>query len=165
VGRKVYCDQRRTIIQGFCRILLPCNGSLTTIFYGTVYMSNTAGVLYEAGNCLPTWVHPCFFRWGPCCSSFRFCVWCPITSLYAVSSVLWCPLRFPHTNGGLMSYLRYCLRIAVSNTHWPNWVVVLFCFSSFCVPMWCQVLWIVPFLLSLRYSLTFIYYSKQKIQK
>jgi len=65
--------------------------------------------------------------------------------LYVLSSVLGCPLRFPHTKlcsvsplppdfvGELMSYLRYgvCLCIVMSNTYH---VVFLFCFSLSCVP-------------------------------
>ena len=47
-------------------------------------------------NCLPftsTSVHPLFFWWGPCCSSFLVFVLSCLRSEF----VLLCPLRFPHT--------------------------------------------------------------------
>ena len=52
-------------------------------------------------------------------------------------------------------YTLTCLRIVVSNTYC---VVFLFCLSSFilCI-LCCQYLWIVHFLLSLQYYLTFTY--------
>jgi hypothetical protein len=46
--------------------------------------------------------------------------------LYVISSVLWCPLRFPHRHDVCV-----CLHIVVSNTYC---VVFMFCFSSSCVP-------------------------------
>jgi len=66
---------------------------------------------------------------------------CPIMCLYVLSFVLWCPLRFPHTNDVRFFYLQLfvcltyviciCLRIVVSNTYC---VVFLLCCSSSCVP-------------------------------
>jgi hypothetical protein len=41
------------------------------------------------------------FWWSPCCS---LCLCCPIMCLYVLSSVLWCPLRFPHKNGVLFVF-------------------------------------------------------------
>ena len=170
---------RKDYVGYFC----PATGHKRHFFTGLycihMYTSNTAGVLYEAGNCLTTWVHPCFFSgvhvahllsffcgvllwvftlFVPCCEvlyDFRI-------QTMSGSSLPPVVCRRAHV---LFTVYVFFLRIAVSSTHWPIWVVVLFWFSSFCVPMWCQILWIVPLWLSLRYSLTFIYYTKQKIQK
>ena len=81
---------------------------------------------------------PPVFAGGPCCSSFEF-LCSPVMCLYALSSVLWCPLRFPYIKqcsvrlylqlfvAGVMTYLRYLCFFAHS-------VVFLFCLSSSCVP-------------------------------
>jgi hypothetical protein len=60
--------------------------------------------------------------------------------------------------GGLMSYLRYMcyLRIVVSNIYCVVFLCCLFSSSVLCT-QFCQFLWIVQFLLPLRYYLTFIY--------
>jgi hypothetical protein len=50
----------------------------------------------------------------------------------------------------LICVICFCLRIVVSNTYC---VVFFFVLCTVC----CQFLWIVPFWLPLRYSLTFIY--------
>ena len=89
----------------------------------------------------------------------------------AYSSVLWCPLRFPHENnvrfvftssclqrGGHVLFILVmlaCLWYVVPNTYS---VVFLFCLSSSCVlcTQCCQFLWIVHFWLPLRHSLSFI---------
>ena len=66
--------------------------------------------------------------------------------LYVLSSVLWCPLRFPHktyvgfvfTSSCLQEescriyIIRVCLRIVVSNTYCA---VFLFCLASFMLPV------------------------------
>ena len=80
---------------------------------------------------------------------FRFLCW-PIMCLYALSFVLWCPLRFPHKNEFwfvftsscvvcrrahiLFIYYYFicvCLHVVVSNTYCA---VCLLWFSSSCVP-------------------------------
>ena len=70
---------------------------------------------------------------------------CPIVCFYVLSSVLRCPLRFPHKklcsvrlylqlfSGGLVSYLRYICFLAYSGVN-TYCVVFLFCLSSSCVP-------------------------------
>jgi hypothetical protein len=74
-------------------------------------------------------------------SSCLFYLGSPIMCLYVLSSVLWCPLRFPHKNDVrfvftssavvcLIYVICVCLRIVVSNTYC---VAFLFCFSSSCV--------------------------------
>ena len=93
---------------------------------------------------------------------------CPIVCHYVPSSVLWCPLRFPHENDVRFIFVSsfmwedeylicdFCasLRIGVSSTYC---VVVFFClFSIVLCTLCCQFLWIVHFWLPLRYSLTFI---------
>ena len=91
---------------------------------------------------------------------------CPIVCLYVLSSVLWCPLRYPHknyvrfvfTSSCLIHVICVCLCIVVSNTYC---VVSLLCLSfAFCAQC-CQFLWIVNSRLPLRYSLTFIFNSHQ----
>ena len=78
---------------------------------------------------------PGFFWWDPCCSSFYFfCV--VLLRVYVLSSVLGCPLRFPHVwlvfiSSCFIYVICVCLRIVVSNIYC---VVVLFCLSSSCVP-------------------------------
>ena len=80
---------------------------------------------------------------------------CPIMCLSVLSSVLWCPLRFPYKNyvrivfssSCLLEYacLIYvfcvCLRMALSNTHCVVW---LLCLSSCCKFLWI-VLFYCPF--------------------
>ena len=70
---------------------------------------------------------------------------CPIVFLYALSSVLWSPLRFPHRNdfrfvftsscsyegSCLIHVICVCLRLVVSNAYCD---VYLLCFPSSCVP-------------------------------
>jgi hypothetical protein len=70
---------------------------------------------------------------------------CAIMFLYVLSSMLWCPLRFPHKNdlrfvftssclcepSCLIYVICVCLRIVVSNIYC---VVCLLCFSSSCAP-------------------------------
>ena len=96
------------------------------------------------------------FRWRSVLLMLKF-LCCPIMCLYVLSSLLWCPLRFPHKN-----YVRFvfssslCLfaYIMLSNTY----CVVIFSlfFFVFCtICSCCQFVWIVHFWLPLWYSLTF----------
>jgi hypothetical protein len=97
-----------------------------------------------------------FALWVPCCDvRYEFRV-----VMSVMSSVLWCPLRFPHKNyvrfvfisgylweGSCLVYvICICLRVVVSNTC----VFLGFSFFVLCG----QFLWIVLFLLPLRCSLT-----------
>jgi hypothetical protein len=41
---------------------------------------------------------------------FRFFLWCPIICLYALSSELWCPLRFLHKNNVRSVFISNCLQ-------------------------------------------------------
>jgi hypothetical protein len=78
--------------------------------------------------------------------SFLFC---PIMCFYVLSSVLWCPLRFPHKNDVRFVFTSscVCLRIVVSNTFF---VVFFFVLCTLC----CQFLWIVHFWLSVKTNRT-----------
>jgi hypothetical protein len=83
------------------------------------------GCLIRGRNRLPfasIWVDPPFFGEVRVIHLFSI-LYCSIMSLYVVSSVLWCPLRFPHTN--VIYVICVCLRVAVSNTY----CVVFFWFS------------------------------------
>jgi hypothetical protein len=105
---------------------------------------------------------------------------CPVMCLRVLSSVLWCPLRFPHKHDDRFIFTPVvCRRDHVFITlfvfvcvQWrPTHIVVcfLFCVSSSCVLctqccqfLWivhpcCQFLWIVHSWLFLRFSLTFLY--------
>jgi hypothetical protein len=53
--------------------------------------------LNKKHNLASTWVHPRFVG-GVRVAHLLICLCCPIMRLYYVSPVLWCPLRFPHTN-------------------------------------------------------------------
>ena len=91
----------------------------------------------------------CVFTFRVLCCDVRFVftssrlsyLCSPIMCLYVLSSVLWCPLRFPHKNDVrfvftssavvcLIYVICVCLRIVVSNTYC---VAFLLCFSSSCV--------------------------------
>ena len=90
-----------------------------------------------------------------------------LTSWCTYEILCWCPWQFLHKNdvrfvftssclkeGSCLIYvICVCLRIVVSNAHY---VVVLFFFLFVLCTLCCQFLWIVHFLLPLRYSLTFI---------
>ena len=94
-------------------------------------MSNTASVLQEAGTAYPSQAPE--FTPG-----FFLCV-------CVLSSILWCPLRFPHKHdvrfvfassclwegACLVCVVFICFRVVVSGT---CCVVFLFCFSSSCLP-------------------------------
>jgi hypothetical protein len=70
--------------------------------------------------------------------------WGPIMCHYVLSSVLWCPLRFPHKNDVRFVFAPSCLHegsylIYVLVFVWVEWcpthIVLCFCcFSSSCVP-------------------------------
>ena len=63
----------------------------------TVYMSNMAGVLYEAETAYPSRVPEViagFFGGVRFAHLFNF-LCCPIMRIYVLSFVLWCPLRSP----------------------------------------------------------------------
>jgi hypothetical protein len=94
-------------------------------------------------NCLSltsTCVHPRFFSGVRVSRLFSF-LCCSIMCHYGLSSVLWCPLRYPHKNdvrfvftsscSCLIYVICVCLCIVVSNTYC---VVFLLCLSSSCVP-------------------------------
>ena len=97
-----------------------------------------------------------------------FSVLCsPTMYLYVLGSVLW----FPHANDGrfiftssclqkgscLISVICVCLRTVVSNAHCVRFVFVFVWFLFFVLcDLQCKFLWIVHFVLSLQYSLSFI---------
>jgi hypothetical protein len=119
-----------------------------------VYMSNTAGVLSEIGTAYPPRTlefSPVFCLWNLCCYFCIFLRW-SIMCFNVLSSVLWCPLRFPHKKKRFsvsIYVICVCLRVVVSNLY--SVVFLLFC--ALC----CQFLSIVNFWSSLWYPLTFIY--------
>ena len=89
------------------------------------------------------------------------------SNFLALSSVLWCPVRFPHKNdvwfvftfsclledSCLIYVICVCLRIVVSNAY--CFMFLLFFFFVLCA-VYCHFLWIVHSWLPLRCSLTFI---------
>jgi hypothetical protein len=122
----------------------------------TLYMSNMVYTLWT-----PEFT-PLFFGGVRVPHIFSF-LCCSIMCLYVLSSMLWCPIRFPHkkqclvrlypqvvcsrANVLFMLFVFVCL--VLSNTYC---VVVFFTLCTLC----CQSLWIVHFLLPIRYSLMFI---------
>jgi hypothetical protein len=110
----------------------------------TVYMSNTVGVLSEAGTAYPSRaleLSPVFFVKSVLLFFVVFLRW-SIMCFNVLSSVLWCPLRFPHKKRcsvslyfqlfvvALMSYLRYlCLLTCSGVQH------IFCCLSSLLCPM------------------------------
>ena len=127
----------------------------------TVYISMCH---IRSRNCLPfasIWLHLRFLVVSVLLFILVFC--CPIMCLYVLSSVLCCPLRFPHKRNdrfvltssclqqvsSLIYVFSVCLLIAVSNTYC---VVLCFCLFVFILcTLCCQFLWIVHFWLPLRY--------------
>ena len=99
-----------------------------------VYMCSTADVIKEARTAYPLW---------------------------ALSSVVWCPLRCSFRLyhqlfvWGLMSYLRCSRLLACSGVQHISCCVFVLLFFFLCI-LCCQFLWIVHFSLPIRYSLTFI---------
>jgi hypothetical protein len=101
---------------------------ILTLYYSSLLYG---GCLIMDNNCVPfasTRVHSRFW-WGPCCSSLTFFV-LSYYVFYVLSSVLWCPLRFPHRKkpvvrlylqlfvGAFVSYLRYlCLLAYIGVQH------------------------------------------------
>ena len=76
----------------------------------TVYMSNTAGV--RSKNYLPftsIWVQPRFLVVESVLLIYFSFLCCPIMCLYVLSSVLWCPLRFPHKNNVRFVFTSSCI--------------------------------------------------------
>ena len=69
----------------------------------------------------------------------------PIICLNILSSVLRCPLRFPHKNDVL-----YVIYVCLAS------YIIVFCFCFIFLRLFASFLWIVHFWLPLRYSLTFI---------
>ena len=53
-------------------------------------------IIIIASEYQQTFAHVEINWWNPCSSSFYFVLCCAIMCLYVLSSVLWCPLRFPH---------------------------------------------------------------------
>jgi len=105
---------------------------------------------------------------------FSFLCWHSMC-LYILSSVLRCPLRFPHkTVFGLSIPPVVCRRARVlfmlfafaCVSYCPTHIVLHFFYSFFVVVLCtqcCQFLWLVHSWLPLRFSLTFIYWWKKII--
>ena len=90
---------------------------------------------------------------------FSFFVCYAIICLYVPSSVLRCPLRFPHKYDVRFVFTSSCL---LEDSCLIYVICVYLCIvvsDTYCrfFRLCCQFLWIVHFGLPLRYSLTFIY--------
>jgi hypothetical protein len=92
---------------------------------------------------------------------------CHIMCLYVLSSVLWCPLRFPHRKmfdsslppvGCRMAHVLLCVFSYSDVQHFSFLKGLFVCLSSSCVlcTQYCQFLWIVQLWLPLLFPLTFI---------
>ena len=134
-----------------------------------LYMSSTR-VSYKTQELLTLPEHPSsspFFVVGSVLliALVFFCVFL-LCVFYVLSTVLWCPLRFPRYNEVRIvltpncSYedacriyiISVCLHMVVSNTCCVGFVLFVLC------TFFCPFLWIDLFRLSLWYSLTFIYF-------
>ena len=69
-----------------------------------LYISNTVELLIHREHLRTRSV----LWWDSCCSS-SFFVCCPFKFIYVLSSVLWYPLRFSHTNDGRFVFTSTCL--------------------------------------------------------
>jgi hypothetical protein len=117
-----------------------------------VYRSNTADVLSESGTAYPSRAPqfiPGFFGEFHVAHLFIF-VCCHIMCIYVRSSMLWCPLRFPHRKmfgsslpqyEGAFSYLCYfCLFANNGVQHIVCFVSALFVFVLLHVSLDCPFL-------------------------
>ena len=92
--------------------------------------------------------------------------------LYVLSSVLWCPLRYPHTHNVRFVFTSSCLYegscliyVICVCVKWCATHIVL-CFCLVCLRLVYQMLPVsldCPFLITLRCSLTFIYLVYQML--
>ena len=97
---------------------------------------------------------------------------CPITCHYVLSSVLWCPLRFPHINDVRFVIVSSCflgarvlfaLVLFVCVQWCPTHIVYVFVLFFFILcTLCCQILWICFFIVSSVVSN--IYLNTQKLQ-
>jgi len=154
------------------KLTSSCNVQYLQIF--TVYMGDDDS-LTRGRNCIhfaSTSVHPRCFDGVRVANLFSF-LCCPIMYPSVLSSVLWCPLRFPHENDVrfalppvvcrredvLFTLFYVCLRIVVSHTYCVVFFLSFFvCLSSSCVlcTQSCQFLFIIHSWLPLRFSHRFI---------
>ena len=94
------------LYEGSCLMLVVYSG-----VQHVLTMSNTTGCLIRDRNCLPfgsTRVHPWFFGGVRVAHVFSF-LSCPYMCLDILSSMLWCPFRFPHKNNVLFIFTSSCL--------------------------------------------------------
>jgi hypothetical protein len=134
----------RFYLQSFVLFTFSYYVSLRSVFCVVMFGSSLPPVV-----CLIYVLLLCVFTFRVLCCDVRFVftssclsyLGSPIMCLYVLSSVLWCPLRFPHKNDVrfvfissavvcLIYVICVCLRIVVSNTYC---VAFLLCFSSSCV--------------------------------
>ena len=131
-----------------------------------LYMSSTR-VSYKTQELLtlPEHLSSSPFFYGGVRAAHRFSFFC-VVLLCVLSTVLWCPLRFPGINEVRIvltpscSYedacriyiISVCLHMVVSNTCCVRFVLFVLC------TLFCPFLWIDLFRLSLWYSLTFLYF-------
>ena len=90
-------------------------------------------------KCCPSWAHeftPAFFGGVRVAHLFIF-LCCPITCLYVLGSMFWCPLRFPHKTllGSSLPPVVYrrthvllTLIVFVCVNWCPTYIVLWFCF-------------------------------------
>ena len=81
----------------------------------TMYMSNSEGVLWKEGTAYLSQA-PEFtpvFWWARVAHLYGF-LCCAIMCLYVMSSLLWCPLRFPHKNDVWFVFASSCLFVCLN---------------------------------------------------
>ena len=75
--------------------------------------------------------------------------------IYVLSSLLWCPFRFPYENDVRFIFTSYCLFtlfVFVYVLRCQTHIVLFFFLRLMYRTLCCQLLWIVYFVLPLRYS-------------
>jgi hypothetical protein len=111
-------------------------------------------------NWLPfagTWVHPRFF--GGVCVAHLCRFFCVVLLCVFTFWVPCCNVRYDFMLiGGRMSYLRYLWLLAASGVQHILCCVFVLLFFVLCT-LSCQLIWLVYYWLSLRYSLTFILFD------
>ena len=95
-----------------------------------------------------------------------FFVCCPIMCLYVLSSLLWCPLRFPHKTMFdpylppfvcRWIHVLFTLYVFTCVLWYPTYIVLCFLFVFLLCAICCRFIRIVHFRFPCRYSLRFFF--------
>ena len=142
-GYEVYSATRWFVLHTYEEDLMCFIKGLSFLYHCQDF-DRTWLYIWVTRTCLPfasIWLHLRFFGGVRGAHLFSF-VYCPIMRVYVLSSVLWCPLRFPHKKrcsvrhypqlfvGCLIYVICVCLPIVVFNTYcavYFVWFVFFLC--------------------------------------